>query len=117
MALPPKLPKFGGTPPGYVIWIGAPDDETSGTTPPPRAWSQRPIVMVSAWAGVARKVASTRTSFFTGASPCPHPLLRKLQLAAFVAIRPKKRFVQKNNSSKKTIRPKNNSSKKTIRLK
>jgi hypothetical protein len=75
--------------------------------------------MVSAWAGVARKVASTRTSFFTGASPCPHPLLRKLQLAAFVAIRPKKtirpkkQFVQKNNSSKKTIRQKNNSSKKT----
>src|SRR5437763_11072610 len=56
-----------------LVEVIAPDVADSVVTGPPMDLSHQPMVTVSAWAGVASNVASTRTSFFTGASPCPHP--------------------------------------------
>src|SRR6476620_40643 len=59
---------------GLVGVIG-PDVADNVVIGPPMDLSHQPMVTVSAWADVTRKVASTRTSFFPGASPCPHPAI------------------------------------------
>jgi hypothetical protein len=65
-----------------------PDVAENVVTGPSMDLSHQPMVTVSAWAGVARKVASTRISFFTE-HLLPPSTPRQLQLAAFVAACPK----------------------------